>query len=310
MIEVASCPANLATWKADDQPFYLEVCGETSPLVDRLYALVGPPTADSGSADGSSDPAAPPAVGPSGPIYQYWWTIGHSASSEQYQRIWSKLQDEAAARVYLFFPRHGGWRIKELVATVNYLHPFREHTTWWNHFADEWKNIVSPTIADASSITGMVPAPAFAGASALLGTIAKLQVNSVPQVGDFSWSVGKVTMQHGTYGAMQGVMWTLPKHMFTDLGSRLTGSIALSIIPAPIQHRGTVLQSDPDLDPLPVLAHAVVYRPHNIDKDLWVPGQRDFVELQLAPRFSAAARTTVSNRSRQPGQTRTGKANT
>ncbi|MGH2515148.1 MAG: hypothetical protein ACRDHP_05785 [Ktedonobacterales bacterium] len=279
MIEVVSSPPDLASWDCDTQPFYLEVFGETTPLVDRAHAEVLPAATDRND----------PALAQPGPIYQYWWTIGHSAKDEQVAHTWSKLQDDVAARVYFFFPRIGGWRIAELAATVNYLHPFREHESLWNHLADDWKNLVAPTIADASSLAGAVPNPAFAGASALLGTIAKLQINSVPQVADFAWSVGKITMKHAPYGVMQGIMWTLPKRMFTDLGSRLTGSVALSFVPAHLQQSDTVDPArDPTLAPLPVLAHAVVYQPHGHAGDIWAPAKNDFIALQLAPRLDRA----------------------
>ena len=41
---------NLAEWKPMEQPFYLELYGETSPLVDEAYAKVVP--------DGVTDPKA------------------------------------------------------------------------------------------------------------------------------------------------------------------------------------------------------------------------------------------------------------
>jgi len=34
MIETSSWPEGLATWKPDEQPFYLEFFGETSPVLD------------------------------------------------------------------------------------------------------------------------------------------------------------------------------------------------------------------------------------------------------------------------------------
>jgi len=283
MIEAVSFPWPLASWNTREPPFYLEFYGETSPVVDRTFAEVYPAA--------GSDPAAPAsaAAATGAPIYQYWWTIGHSAERGEFERIWSQLQAEVAARVYVFFPLSGGWRIKELVATVNYLHPFRQHTSWRQLFADDWKTLVAPTVAEAGSLAGLVPNPAFAGASALLGTIAKLQVNSVPQVADFAWSVGKITATQAPYGVLQGIMWTLPKRMFTDLGSRLTGSIALSFIPSHVQQVGVVEQGVPPLQSLPVLAHAVVYQPNGMTEDIWVPGLQRFVELQIEPRYGPDA---------------------
>ncbi|HEY3759177.1 MAG TPA: hypothetical protein VGL37_05410 [Solirubrobacteraceae bacterium] len=40
-IESISHPADLAQWKGEDEdPFYLEVFGETSPVIDTTYAEV------------------------------------------------------------------------------------------------------------------------------------------------------------------------------------------------------------------------------------------------------------------------------
>jgi len=38
VIEVVSAPRDLATWDHQRQPFYLEVFGETRPIVDMEYA--------------------------------------------------------------------------------------------------------------------------------------------------------------------------------------------------------------------------------------------------------------------------------
>jgi len=55
-------------------------------------------------------------------------------------------------------------------------------------------------------------------------------------------------------------MWTLPKKMLVELGGQLTGSIALSFIPAQIQQNETISSCEPRFKALPILAHAVVYR--------------------------------------------------
>ncbi len=267
MIEVVSSPAELATWDPDKQPFYLEVYGETRPLINMKYAEVQP----SGSEDAKTIADVP--------IYQYWWTIGHSVAPKHVEELWSQLPDDAAARVYLYFPLNSGWRIKELVATVNYLSPVHEQVSWWDKIAEGWKNI-SPLVSDVSSLAQLVPNPAFAGAATVLSTIAKLQINSVPQVDGYAWSVGKVTSTTHL-GVMQGVMWTLPKKMFTEMGSRLTGSVALSFIPS-FKQQGTVFKDKPSFQQGQILAHAVVYGPDN--SQFWAPTNvREFIELQIAP---------------------------
>src|SRR5579875_2858709 len=95
-----------ATWKPDDQPFYLEVYGETSPLVDEALAEVVP-------ANGSDPKSTADA-----PVYEYWWTLGHPGTAAEHHHwyqpkpgvtpAWLDLQ-ETAARVYLYFPASAGW---------------------------------------------------------------------------------------------------------------------------------------------------------------------------------------------------------
>jgi hypothetical protein len=288
VIETVSHPADLKTWKAQEQPFYLELVGETSPLVDTQYAEVSP----AGPLD------AAPQISQAAPIYEYWWTIGHpgqphrtghlwdaSDGDEPAGDMWQKLQEQegAAGRVYLFFPTSGGWRIKELLATVKYLPPHAEQHTLWEQVSQGWK-AASPIVSDAAELAKLVPAGAAIGVA--LSVIAKLQVNSVPQAEGFEWSVSKVTFG-SIDGVMQGVMWELPPKMFTDLGSRLTGSLALSFIPAHNQQNGNVSTGPIELKPLPALAHAVVYGPEG---PIWVPGRRQFVKLTLAPVVPSSGR--------------------
>jgi hypothetical protein len=91
--------------------------------------------------------------------------------------------------------------------------------------------------------------------------MAKVQINSVPQADGFQWSVGKVTFRSAKHGVMQGVMWTLPKKMFAELGGRLTGSLAVSFIPAVLQQEDGQGQTKPEFQRLPILSHAAVYGP-------------------------------------------------
>lgn len=67
-IESASHPEDLSQWDGkDEDPFYFEVFGETSPVLDVAYAEVIPP----GSVDGGAQTTQ------TTPVYEYWWTIGH-----------------------------------------------------------------------------------------------------------------------------------------------------------------------------------------------------------------------------------------
>ncbi len=97
-----------------------------------------------------------------------------------------------------------------------------------------------------------------------------------------SFPAEKVTVPAAAqHGVMQGAVWAIPKEMFELLGGRLTGSLALSFIPA-----AAASQSSWGARPLPMLAHAAVYADGQTS---WVPAQNQFIELPLSPRTPAAA---------------------
>jgi len=275
MIETSSWPEGLATWKPDEQPFYLEFFGETSPVLDESYAEV--------VSAGSSDPKSVRDA----PVYEYWWTLGHPGSAEEHRHWylpekvakepWEDLADPAA-RVYLYFPISGGWRIKEIVATLKYLAPAPERS--WFDEARKDLTAVQPLLGGAGQLAGLVPGGATA--SKWLETVSKLQVSSVPQTSNLKWSVGKVTFG-SKHGVMQGVMWTLPRSVFQLLGGRLTGSLALSFIPAHPQATASGRVGTPQA--MNALAHAVIYGQG--DARHWVPADppegHGFVELRISP---------------------------
>lgn len=298
MIEVASYPPDLREWKAQTHPYYLELGGETSPILDADFS--GPTGHDASLV---------------APIYEYWWTIGHPGFRPQsphwYDLFpgthdgytpWTHLREvekNVAARVYMFFPRSGGWRIKEITAAVTYLTPLREHESLLNQAADEWSHLqpyVTGVAQLASAAVGTVsggPLAGLAGSTAakraaeMLGTVAKAQLTSVPQTANLNWAVGKMTT-HTKYGVMQGVSWTLPKAMFELLGGRITGTVSVSVIPAPLQKEGQVAIEAPPMEALPVLAHSVVYvtDKNGAEDTLWVPSTSDFVELFIHPKIA------------------------
>ena len=194
MIEVASYPPELAAWDQGEHPFYLEVFGETEPFSicrSQRYCLRGakqrrrPRAHQSTSIGGRSDTGQ-------APEHHHLWPERPSEKP-----IWSKL-DDIAARVYLYFPINAGWRIKELVATVKYLSPVHDQTSWSAAAAEEWTKL-QPLMEDAGNLASKLgPIPGVgtvaAGAAPILSTLAKLKIGSVPQgVKGFDWSVGKVT---------------------------------------------------------------------------------------------------------------------
>jgi hypothetical protein len=285
VIEVVSFPADLSAWDQDVEPFYLEIYGETSPIIDMTYAEVIPP----GRHDAETSSATP--------IYEYWWTIGRGGHGETRHHVflhrhkkvlWNGLKKKTA-RVYLYFPISGGWRVKELVATVKYLSPVQDQKRWSDKAAVEWQGL-QPLLADAATLTSsLAPIPgvgtAAAGAAPMLSALSRMKVGSVPQgVKGFGWYVEKVTFGSSKHGLMQGVCWTLPATMLHLLGGRLTGSIALSFVPASRQSEESRAWEP---TPASILAHASI-SPKG-ERPKWVPANNQFIELQVSPKTPAPA---------------------
>jgi hypothetical protein len=282
MIQVVSFPPDPNNWNQNEHPFYFEVYGETEPVLDMQYGEVVP----AGKTEAESASATP--------IYEFWWSIGHGGHKQAHRHrfshrkksLWSKL-DNPAARVYLFFPISGGWRAKELIATVKYLSPVHDQENWTQRAASEWQAL-APVVADAGSLaSSLAPVPGVgtvaAGAAPILSAMSKLKIGSVPQsVKGFDWYVEKVTFGSHERGIMQGICWTLPRVMFDLLGGRLAGSVALSFVPMQRQDGNSK-----DWQPMTasVLAHASV----RFDRaEKWVPAEDDFIELRISPRTNIA----------------------
>jgi hypothetical protein len=122
VITSASFPSDLSSWNQDEHPYYLEVFGESEPVLDMTHAEVIPA--------GEPDTTTPNAT----PIYEYSWTIGRGGGKPEHRHLfgdrakldlWHRLED-VAARVYLYFPISGGWRVQELAASAKYLSPVQE----------------------------------------------------------------------------------------------------------------------------------------------------------------------------------------
>jgi len=257
MIEVVSFPANLTTWQPQDQPFYLELYGETSPDLDAKYAEVLPKG------------GATPSTTESAPVYEYWWTLGHLGGSIYWPgqddvskpprattaAPWEGLGEKIAAQVFLEFPIEGGWRPREIVATVKYLTPVAQQHAWWNQLGQDLK-LLDPELDAASKVAGLVPGGSQA--SKVLETISKLQVSSVPQTKDFPWSVEKVTAGGNNRPVTQGVMWNLPASLLRAQGGRVTGSVAVSLLPVSQQSAlPAVAASSPQC--MPIRASASIF---------------------------------------------------
>lgn len=293
-IESISHPLPLSEWDANNpkEPFYLELFGETRPFLDTAVAEVVSVGGSDASATG--DPA---------PVYEYSWTIGHAGHvdhqggflhrTQRSKDLWDNL-DDPAARVYLYLPLGGGWRIRELAASVKYMTPVAHEDSFMEKAAHDWQTI-EPVVHGARELASLagafgIAAGGTAGRSAkLLDGIAQVKLESVPQIEGFEWSACKVTFASKQHGAvMQGVRWTLTRSMFAELGGRLTGSLVVSLIPDCTQTPGRVATQYSQPEQRPLLGHAVVYEQGGVEH--WAPARREFIGLEIAPRLAASER--------------------
>lgn len=286
MIEYVSYPAPLAEWNPPSQPFYLEVCGETSPVLDTASAEVMPAGKDAAVSSASA------------PVYEYWWTLAHPNSREHAdsqpdvlsrpddsgQPVWERLRASSAARVYLYFPVSQGWRIREIMATVKYLTPVQQQESWWDKAGKDLR-LLTPLVGDAGNIVDLIPGGATV--SKWLTTISKLQLSSVPQTKDFPWTVEKVTRGGNGKEVMQGVVWNLPRSLLEAQGGRVTGSLAVSVLPAGTQ-RGEAVATTAAASAGMLRAYAQIFAEDGGITRLpdHVPAQDDnggFAELRISP---------------------------
>ncbi len=276
MIEVVSEPRDLSTWDKNQNPFYLELYGETSPTVDEAHAEVLP------SAESSVRTTT------DAPVYEYWWTLGHGGTPTRPRwphtrgkEPWQDLRS-TAAHVFLYFPLSAGWRVSEIAATLKYLSPVPEQHDWLKAVA-RGLHEVQPLFADASRVADFVPGGG--ATSKWLQAVSKLQVSSVPSGSNLKWSVRKVTFGSES-GVMQGVMWTISRAAFDRLGGRLTGSLAVSFLPARSQEPDRV-RDLPPYQEADLLAHAGVF---GHSQARWLPDKDEsghrFVHLRVAPQSS------------------------
>jgi hypothetical protein len=280
MIEYVTWPHNIDQWnREEDHFFYLEVFGESSPRITPEYTQL-PLSEENGSLTRCTNLA---------PLYEYYWSLGYiDLDGKCGPHSWGGELADTAAEVHLYFPTTGGWRIEELLATIKYLCPAREHASLLQEAAHMFA-AAQPIVEDASKLAGvgsMLPGvgPIAASTATLLDVIARLKVTSVPPTSGYEWYVQKVTHHVQGEGLLQGVKWTISKKLFVEFGSRLTGSIALNIIPSILQPSSG--ESDHiQFRRLPIRARAIMkLHPRRLQEDKPVPLPKDgFLELEIEP---------------------------
>ncbi len=259
MLQVSSYPD--LSFPTEPKPFYfLELYGETSPKVDQDFALV----------------LAARDKPNSGPIYEYFWTLGiygtaqrgeseektwqtpaNLSTSRRRRHLhlttsapssdWGKFAPDSFAQVYVLFPRNSGWRVHELAASVKYLAPVSAQKSFLQEM-DKDIAALQPLLGVAGTAAGAVGAmgagPAASATGHVLDAMAKMKVGSVPQAPGFEWSVKKFTAwaaqepsnggstpKKDTGELVDGIVWHIPPSMFETLGSRINGSVAVSLLP-------------------------------------------------------------------------------
>lgn len=277
MLELVTHPPDLDTWEPCGNTPYLELYGETSPLLEQDHpeALVA-----------AAGDAAPQLM-TGGQIYEYSWTLGLPEAwcvgdgSSLLGHV-SHRDDDIAAQVYLYFPRSGGWRIAEIMATVKYLRPLPHQEELVAKVAQYWQ-AAAPIAEEASKIARLVAGPVVAGPAIMLGMLTKLHLSALPPIEGFELSVERITARVGTE-ALEGVRWTLPRSMFAILGHRLTGSIAVAFQPVALQRDGVATTRRATPEPRAIRARAIVYLGQD-ERAVPMP-QEETVALQIAPRLS------------------------
>lgn len=270
-------PHHTPQWDDEKDHFYLEVFGEASPRMAPAYTQL--PILEKGEASRHSSNLAP--------VYEYYWSLGYIEHDKKNgPPSWSGDPGGTAAEIYLYFPTTGGWRAEELLATVKYLCPGREHSSLLQNAAHIFST-AQPIVEDASKLaaaTGVPGVGLIAGSTAaLLDVVGRLKLTSIPPEGDYKWCVQRVVQHVQEEGLLHGVKWILPKKLFAEFGARLTGSIAVSIIPSMLQSPSA--ESD-HLQPqrLPIRANAVIHPRHSLErKFIHLPEDGD-LRLEIEPR--------------------------
>ncbi len=331
-LKVVSWPEPLKTWKPTDpqQYFYFELVGETSPALDESQGeLAATPKADAGGVTGTR-------------VYEYVWTIGRlgvwqhrpetphglvhgSRGDEAFadiapevtlsgraEEFWGKLKDPAA-HVYVYFPLAESWRVSELGATVKYLSPMPGDETFLDKTAKDVQALqpIVSAVGQLANVAAPGAGAVISSSARVIGALAQMKINSLPQTAGFPWAVAKTTFiwtrtEDGVekMTPMAGVAWSLPKTMFEELGGRICGGVAVIFVPVTAQQdqattvepQGTNAErhdTKPETPAPPILARAIVHGPNPI----WSPPRdRDdgFIKLKITPAVPPRGPQTTS----------------
>ena len=149
----------------------------------------------------------------------------------------------------------------EFGATVKYLTPMPEDETSLAKATKDFE-VLQPAASDIGQVANVaVPGAGTVVSSSarLLGALAQMKINSLPQTAGFQWNVVKTasvrpkkTESGVEEGTMAGLVWSLPTTMFQEFGGRISGSVAVIFVP--LKHDS----ASNDLASGAILARAVV----------------------------------------------------
>jgi hypothetical protein len=193
--------------------FYLELIGECEPKLNPTAAEV---TLGHESKDDR----------PEVPIYEFLWNLSHLDSAGSMATNGERPRDfdtnlKASLEVTMLFDGMIGWRTTEPICTVKFMSPAPE--------GGKLAKLINKDLKNAATVAGLVPGGGTA--SKWMDAAAGLSMSSIPQEGDYKWSVTK-TAQRTDNGIASGVTWHIPREMVTNLSGRLTGGLAVGFLPA------------------------------------------------------------------------------
>jgi hypothetical protein len=191
-----------------EEGYWLELSGEEHPLISPL------------SERGSGTPG--PTVPADPHLYEYRWTYEYPGPLCGRSGRAQRAHDDFCIR--LWCPVVPGWRVTELMATVEHLRPAEHEEDLRAQLAKDWRDL-APMISTGAQVAGDVAGVPEIGSVAR--AIARSKVTSVPQTTSTRWFVTRVNTTHsGT--RWRGTEWHLPIPLLDAAGQRISGHLLVA----------------------------------------------------------------------------------